>query len=260
MKTINKIQNSLAGLTLFSLLTGCMPCYYSPNSQNVTLFTQKWDGNGTFNFQFGGLSVGLNGQGALALTDHMGIMGNCNYYTGRGEKGTLNGADYSCTFSGKMGEIGLGYYLPFKGKAVFETYAGIGRSRVSTEYEIFDGDGSSSIGTTSFFIQPAIGYYNKHVQLAFSSRFRIINFRDVKYNSGLGNGAKEPVNDLQKYPTAAFFEPAFTLRSGGRNVKFQLQAMFSVPIDNSKIVIYDPVNINIGIVFCIHPKKKSNPL
>jgi hypothetical protein len=257
MKTKTRILSAMTLVVLFSFLTGCMPCYYAPNAQNVPVFTEKGDGNGTFSFQFGALSVGMNVQGALAVSNHIGLMGNYNHYSGRNESGTLNGEDYSSKFKSNMGELGMGYYHTFHDKMVFEVYAGIGGSRIDTDYERYDGDGSSSIGTTCYFIQPAIGYYNKHVQLALSTRLRIINFRDVKYDSWLGTDARESIIDLQTYPTVSFFEPAFTVRVGGEKVKFQAQVMGSVPIGYADVVINDPVNINIGIVFCIHEKSKS---
>jgi hypothetical protein len=43
---------------------------------------------------------------------------------------------------------------------------------------------------------------------------------------------------------------------GGEKVKFQTQVMFCVPIGYADVVVYDPVNINIGVVFCIHGKNK----
>lgn len=257
MKTMIKIQHALAVLALFSLLTGCMPCYYAPNAQNVPVFSEKGQGNGTFSFQFGPLSTGWNVQGALALSDHIGIMGNYNHYSGRDESVSWDGTDYSTKFKSNMGEIGLGYFYPFEGKFVVEAYGGLGGSRINTDYERWNGDGSSSVGTTSFFIQPSIGYYKKHVRLAFSTRFRLLNFRDVKYQTGSGSDPLENVDYLENMPVQGFFEPAFTFRAGGEKVKFQAQAGVSIIMSHAYDIEYDPMNFNVGIVFCLPGKKKS---
>lgn len=257
MKTMIKIQLAIAVLALLSLLTCCAPCYYAPNAQNVPVFSGKGQGNGTFSFQFGPLSTGWNVQGALALSDHIGIMGNYNHYSGRESSGTWNGEDYSTKFKSNMGEIGLGYFYPFKGKFVVEAYGGLGGSRINTDYERWNGDGSSSVGTTCFFIQPSIGYYKKHVSLAFSTRFRLLNFRDVKYQTGLGSDPLESLDYMENMPVQGFFEPAFTFRAGGEKVKFQAQVGWSIIMSQSYAIEYDPMNINFGVVFCLPGKKKS---
>jgi hypothetical protein len=256
MKTMVNFLSLIILVGIFSLLTGCSPCYYVPNAQNVPVFSEKGQANGALSFQFGPLSTGANVQLALALTDHIGLMANYNHFSGRGESGTWYGDDYSSTSKSNMGEAGLGYYHPFQNKMVFETYAGIGASEINTEYERWDGDGSSSVHTTCYFIQPSIAYYKKNIRLAFSSRFRVINYRDITYNSMLGEGAKLGLIDLQQNPAYAFFEPAITFRAGGEKVKFQVQAGFSVILDQSYVMEYDPVNINIGIVFSLPGKKK----
>lgn len=257
MKTSIKSISLLALISLFFALNGCMPCYYSPNSHNVPVFTGKGQANGTFSFLFGAVSTGANVQGAVAITDHIGLMANYNHFSGRGESGTWNGEDYSSTSTSNMGEVGLGYYLPFQNKMVFETYAGIGASEIATDYERWDGDGSSTVHTTTYFIQPSIAYYKKNIRLAFSSRLRAINFRDISYNTRLGDDAIQGLIDLQDYPTYGFFEPAFTFRAGGKVAKFQIQVGLAVPLGQTYVIEYDPVNINIGMVLSLPGKKKG---
>jgi hypothetical protein len=257
MKTKINFLSALTLAGLFAFLTGCSPCYYAPNAQNVPVFSEKGQGNGTFSFQFGPLSQGWNVQGALAISDHVGIMGNYNYYSGRQSSGTWNGEDFSSDFKCNMGEIGAGYFQTFKDKFVVEAYGGLGGSRVNSEYERWDGDGSSSVGTTSFFIQPSIGLYKKNIRLAFSTRFRILSYRDVHYDAGLGGGPESEMTNLDNMSATGFFEPAFTFRAGGEKVKFQAQVGLSIRMSQSYIFEYDPLNINIGVVFCLPGKKKS---
>jgi hypothetical protein len=255
MKTMIKFLSALTLAGLFSFLTGCTPCYYAPNAQNVPLFTEYGQGTGTFSFQFGPLSTGCNVQGALAIADHVGIMGNYNHYSGRESSGTWNGEDYTSNFKSNMGEIGAGYFQTFKDKFVFEAYGGLGGSRINSEYERWDSDGSSSVGTTSFFIQPSMGLYKKNVMVAFSTRFRILSFRDVQFDKGLGSGPESELIDLDNMPAKGFFEPAFTFRAGGEKVKFQAQIGLSILMSQDYIFEYDPLNINFGVVFC-YPGKR----
>jgi hypothetical protein len=255
MKTMTKILSAMTLVVLFYLLTGCMPCYYAPNAQNVPLFTEKKQANGTFGFQFGSLTIGYNMQGAVAVSDHIGLIANYNHFSGKGNKGTYMGEDYSSTYKGNMGEFGLGYYYPFKNKFVVETYAGIGTNTIKTAYERYDGDGNSSLHFNSYFIQPAICVYRKNIKVAFSSRFRLVDYDKIQFDSWLGESAKSVLIDIKNNPDAWLFEPAFTFRAGGEHVKFQAQIGISVFMGNSEISIYDPLNINFGVVFSIHGKK-----
>jgi hypothetical protein len=259
MKTKINFLSALTLAGLFAFLTGCSPCYYAPNAQNVPVFSEKGQGNGTFSFQFGPLSTGWNVQGALAITDHIGIMGNYNHYSGRESSVTWNGEDYSSEFKSNMGEIGAGYFQTFKDKFVVEAYGGLGGSRINTDYEGWNGDGSSSVGTTSFFIQPSMGLYKKNVRLAFSTRFRILSFRDIQYNSSPGGGTQSGLIDLDNMSAKCLFEPAFTFRAGGEKVKFQAQIGLSVIMSQDYIFEHDPLNINFGVVFCLPGKKKAEP-
>jgi hypothetical protein len=255
MKTMINFLEVIALTGIISLFTGCVPSYYAPNAQNVPVFSEKGQGNGTFSFQFGEMTSGANIQGALAVSNHIGIMANYNHYSGQ-ESSLFDNSDY-VRYKCNMGELGIGYYYPFSGKFVFEAYGGIGGSRVNAEYSSWDGNGNgkASIGTTSYFIQPSIGFYKKHVQLAFSSRFRLLDFRDFNYSSGVGIETREDLSELDHLTPQWFFEPAFTFRVGGKIVKFQTQVGFSIITTQDYIFDYDPININFGIVFSLRGKK-----
>jgi hypothetical protein len=178
----SRFYKLFSGVLYVLFIEGCIPCYYAPNAQNVPLFTEKKQANCTMGFQLGLLSVGLNTQVACAVTDHIGLMVNYNQFSGRGESFTLFGEDYSTQFKGRMGEFGLGYYHKIEKKFVFETYGGMGTNKIETVYDNFGGNGTSTLKYLSFFIQPAMGYYNKNIQMAFSSRFRLLNYNSIRRN------------------------------------------------------------------------------
>lgn len=257
MKKLTKIRIGPALFVLFLGFTGCQPCFYAPSAHNVPLFTEKGQVNGTASYQFGTISFGWNIQGAVAVTDHFALMGNYNHYRGNAKTSPWFEEEFESFFRSNMGEGGLGYYMPFGDQMVFEAYAGAGGSSINTDYDWYDNTGTSTVKTTCYFIQPAIGYYNKHMQLAFSSRFRFVDFRDISYSSTLVEDAKEYLDDLQLSHVSTFLEPAFTFRIGSENVKFQLQTMFSLPVGDMEVTEYDPFNINFGIFFFIQKKKNE---
>ena len=239
------------------LMIGCTPCYYAPNAHNVPLLHEKGQGTGSFSVQFGPLTTGLNVQGALAVSNHVGILGNYNHYANRNNTSEED-EEYGTKSKCNMGELGVGYFQPFKDKFVFEAYAGFGGSRINTDYsDYWVGNGTSSIGTTTFFVQPSIGFYKKNICLAFSTRFRTLTFRDAKTSSDLDEYVKDDMNILDRHSAFAFIEPAFTLRTGGEKVKFQFQVGWSVLLSETYLFEHDPMNFNFGIVFCLPGKGKS---
>jgi hypothetical protein len=240
-------------LIILATINGCVTCSYAPSAQNVPLFKEKNDANLSTAFKFGLLTIGCDLQGAYAISNHIGLTANYNYFNGREETG-IYGDDYSGTYKSHLGEFGLGYYLPFKDKMVFETYGGMGWSKITEKYEINYSPASISLGSTFYFVQPAIGFYHKNVEFAISMRGKLVDFNKGQFDPWLG---------LNQYyysqisHVAFFIEPAFTFRAGGKNVKFQAQAGFVLPTIEEDILTYDPVNINIGLIFSLHGKKKG---
>jgi hypothetical protein len=220
------------------------------------LFREKKEANGTFSFQNGTISIGMNMQGALAVSDHIGIIANINHFSDKGVELDIDDEDYSTKIKGNTGELGVGYYLPFAKKFIFETYGGFGRTNIKTTYEWASVARNSTVKATSYFLQPAVGYYKKNVRLALSARFRVVDYRSVQYEPELDLFAQETLIDLQNNPTVCLIEPAFTFRAGGEHVKFQTQVGLSFLLGKDSMVIYDPLNVNFGIVFSIHRKKK----
>ena len=246
----------LTGCLLFVyILHGCMPCYYAPSAQNVPLFQGKKEFNGSAAFQTGTYTMGYDFQGSLAVTDHLGVTANYSHYSGKGSL-REDDDDFSSPSKGNMCEFGMGYYLPFKKIGVFETYAGYGSCTTKTDYAEY-GYGGSTVHSSSFFLQPAIGLHKKHVELAFSTRFRILKFDRVDINYYAGHDPLYTVDDLQNNPVVCFLEPAFTSRFGGENFKFQFQIGISQLLSKSAYVDYDPFNLNLGLIFTIHGKKNN---
>jgi len=238
MKTMIKISNALIVVVLFCLFTGCA-CYYAPNAQNVPMFSEKGQASASGSFQFGEATYGFNAQGAVAVSEHVGMIGNYNFYSD----------DYMTTSN--TCEIGVGYFDNFgkKGTSVFETYAGIGAGRVKIDMD----DRLQLVNTTSLFIQPDIGFKRDNFRMAFSTRFRLVHFNIIR-DDGSSSGYYIYENWTDNFNTG-FIEPAVTLSFGGKTVRFQYQLMLSFAV--GEIVYYDMLNNNFGLVFCIPPKKKA---
>lgn len=117
----------------------CQPIYY-PNTVNTPMLTGKGDVN--IGGHYG--TSGINLQGAVAISDHVGIMSNTSYL-GEGEDGE----------SPFYTELGVGHFKKVGGKGIFEIYAGGG---LGNEYN-------------RLFMQPSIGLHTNALDLSFATRF-----------------------------------------------------------------------------------------
>jgi len=239
------------------VVSSCAPCYYAPSAQNVPLFTEKKQGKLSGGYKIGSYTQGCDFQTAVSITDHLGIIANYSFFKGR-DAVIDDNKDYSDRFRSNMFEVGMGYYQVFHQKMVFEAYAGYGSDNIHNDYTSEYGGGSSSLHSSSFFLQPALGVCWEHVELAFSTRLRVLNFTKADYNSKNHSSSWYAINDIKLNPVHAFIEPAFTARFGGENVKFQIQVGISNHIGRETAIDYDPFNFNMGLVFRFKGKKKPD--
>jgi hypothetical protein len=247
----------LSWMTPLMLITGCLPCYYAPNAQNVPLFKEKNQFNGSAAFKVGMYSIGTDIQAAASLTDHLGIMANYSYFTGKKSTLQLQEHSYDTKFRSNLIEFGMGYFHTFEDKFVAEIYSGYSSDNIKTEYDRTDTRGNSTLNYSSFFLQPAIGFYKSNIELAFSMRYRLVNYNRIELSYNIEGEMKDQLLKLKDEPLCSMLEPAITFRAGGEIVKFQFQAGISIFFDQPEYFDYDPLNINFGIIFT--PKfKKGN--
>ena len=110
------MRKSIIGIFLIAFpLSSCSPQFYTPNTQNVPLISEKGDNR---------LSVAGNGnqvelQGAYGITDAFAVQANGGWFLPRKEDNGNGG-------SGNFFELGAGYYTPVMDHFIFETYGLIG--------------------------------------------------------------------------------------------------------------------------------------
>ncbi len=214
-------------------LNSCLSYYYVPNSHNVPLFQDKKEVRVTMGGSMGENFGGAEIQGAYSLTKHIGIMAN----------GFFNSQGYY-SGGGYFVEIGSGYFKSFNSKIVFETYGGFGFGE-TTNLNILGA--KSWVNYSRYFIQPSIAYASENFDIAFSSRFCGLDFRDV-----------DDLYLLDKEPLSTFsylFEPALTVRGGWQLIKFQFQIGYSENLNNPTLM-QEKFNFNIGISISIIDENK----
>jgi hypothetical protein len=254
-RAANRVLLSAIGLAFIYFLNSCAPCYYAPAAHNVPLLKEKKDFRASGGFKLGSYTWGCDFQGALAVTNHVGLLLNYSHFTGR--ESSFDNTKLTDS-KGNTFEIGAGYYLPFKEHFVFETYGGYARSKIQSNHDSYLNYIESDVISQSFFIQPAIGMHTEHIELALSPRFRMLDFTKLQYNEHQNGEPDTDLKDLKNLQNLFLFEPAFTFRVGGETVKYQMQIGTAIPMGGSGYPQFDPLNLNFGIIFYVHGKKKSS--
>lgn len=236
--------------------------YYTPNAQNVPLIDEKAEGGGSFSFQKGLYSRGLNLQTAFSPLNHLGFMLNYHFLSA---KYSYEGSWWSSLYSDEgevkrnFFEVGMGYYTKVQEKSVFEVYGGVGWGSAKFEnygtYYYNYNRIRGKVTDNRYFLQPAFGWiFNEHLELAISNRFCLLYYKDLTVDGGIEIELDEllNVNDNPLF----LIEPAVTFRVGGENIKFQYQVCLSNYIGNYT-GYYDPLAMSFALFFRIKGKKQE---
>ena len=255
-------MNVISAFIALYLLSGCSSIYYAPSAQNVPLFEKKKETNLSGDFRMGAYTKGYDFQAAVAATDHLGITTSFSHFSGEEENYDWYYGDIQTTpYTSNTFDIGLGYYLPFGKKFVFEVYSGYGTSTFKSNSGGSTNTGIIKVHSNCFFLQPEIGLRTKHFELAFSDRIRVNSYGNIQYEVGYAGHESDYWDDeMNQNPTVCFLEPAFTLRAGGESVKFQFQVGPSFLVSKNWFIAHDPLNLNFGLFFRIGGKKEADPV
>lgn len=230
----------IVSITTIISFTSCHPKYYIPNTQNVPLLKEQKQ----LNLSVAGNSNQLEAQGAYGLTNHLAVMVNAALYIPK-DDGNGNGG------SGKLAEIGLGYYTPVAENFIFETYGLFGVGTVenyfpSTVIEFPGTTGEINAYMFRYGIQPNIGYSGTYFTAAFSTRLVGLNYTQI--NGNLTYEGSNQVTYLNSNKSSFLIEPALTIRGGIEKVKLQLQVTRSFNLSHTTFM-QDYSLFTIGLNF-----------
>jgi hypothetical protein len=252
---MNQISVCFAA-TVLLLFTSCATLY-KPNVVHSPLLKEKGEMHVAGALSLVG-SANTNLQGAVALSENMGIMVNLmqhsrnRYYEAAEEKLRMF-----------AGEAGIGYFkkLGKDGEFLFQSYGGfgMGRSRAVIENTSQSDFPEMSGKYLNFFIQPGIAYVSKHIDVAFDTRLNRVQMFDVRaylYETfEWWNTDYTLYNDTTL--SFAILEPTLTIKAGSPAFKgiFQLGATLPVYHPNeyysvSSSDIFAPfMKMSIGIEY-----------
>ena len=237
MKNLN--PQLLISAILISVVLGMSACapVYVPNSANIPLIKEK--GEVKANFSVG--SHGLDISAGLGVTDKIGVIGGASFNAI--ETPTPQDSITIDNHSHNFYEFGVGRFLKFNEKGLFEIYAGGGFGNSVNRSNFFDDNLGKMLWEYNyykFFIQPSIGVVTRNFEAAFTMRANYVMFSEFK--SGENTHASADNN--------LFIEPIVTTKVGGEGFKFILQLGLSFPAVQNPIPIdedfHKPFLISMG--------------
>ena len=231
------------------LLLSCCSPLYVPTLHNAPLFTKAGEAQAAM--QYG--SSGLDLQAAVAVTNHIAIMGNYSYQNVNKDTVT-NFFDSNNYYNHTFYEAALGYYQN-EGKLCYEIFAGYGKGE-SSNYDSYTFFGSQEQAVRGqyyrLFIQPSIGLNKQIVHVAFSTRISAVDFTQFSTATKTVTVDKE---------LKIFLEPGVTAKFNFLDNRLfaTVQAGFNAAITNDAYYKTRPYTIGTGIGFRIGGLRKNKP-
>lgn len=206
-------------IILVMSITSCAPRYYAPDTHNVPLFS----GKGETNLEVAGNTERIEIQASHAITSNIGLKANGGFLLPRNFETSRGG-------SGRMMEIGVGYYTPMKGKWIFETYGNVAFGSAENVSEgntidILDVEGMLTNKFKRFSIQPNIGFKTEDIVFAFSTRFGGLFMSD--FEGVLNFNGVDQKSYLMRNDAHFLIEPALTIKGVWNNFTFGAQMGYS---------------------------------
>jgi hypothetical protein len=170
--------------------------------------------------------------------------------------------------SGNLIEFGAGYYQNLGTDFIFETYGLIGFGGLKYEEEngynsFYSSDSNYGNISASIFrlaLQPSISYSSKYFTASFSSRIATLNYSnitgDYRY---FDEGYYYWTDYLKANNSHLLFEPGLTIQAGFKNLKIQLQYVYSYNLTESDFT-QDHELLSIALKLDVNTKKKAIPI
>lgn len=219
-------------LLIAFILTSCQ-LMYMPTINQAPMLSQKGELKASATM---GSYLNFEIHSAYAITDHIGIMANGNYYSNR----VLNqNKNYTIEQSNYGSDIGLGYFTRFNTSGKFEIYGGAGMGRINGQAtnQTTNEHESVSGNMNRFFLQPALGGVFNSLFLKDMQNEYIVALRFSGVN----------MFDETKY----FADPCLITKTGNKKIRLVTSIGYSLQISQSKTNYWNhyPMILGFGLEF-----------
>jgi hypothetical protein len=201
---------------LIAAVSACSPVYYVPNSHNVPILQSRGDGS----IAARASTLGVEVQGAYAISDHIGLMVN-----GAGGHQVNESQQNPGSGDQVFLEAGVVNFHSF-GRFVWENYAllGVGHVKNDLEWTVRDSPGTTGkieADFVRFGVQPSLAWRSRHFDAIASLRLSGLKHSNVSGNLVFDH--TNQVSYLDSIGNQFLLEPALTIRAGRDPLKLSLQ-------------------------------------
>jgi hypothetical protein len=241
-------------ISLFQLF-GCTYAHYRPTVMNMPNFREKNEVLLAVNANTTTQSIGVDVQGAYALTNHLFVQGNyMNISDVVSVAKESGGFDFYSSGSQEAkrsftsGEYGVGYFTTFRTQGTFSIVGGYGVGKMENTVE----KGTYSADFSRIFLQSSLGYREKDVEFIGSLKFFDLNYTNLNYFE-VSSSANLPYDKFNS--SVPILETGCTMRVGGEKIKFQMQATTATSLVSAPFFKYDWLTLSAGICVQLNTKK-----
>lgn len=160
----------------------------------------------------------------------------------------------SIRYRGSRFEFGLGYYLPFGGRGLFDVYGGVGFG--SIERDNLEGYfGNYDAKYYQIFLQPSIGFYANDVfEMCGGVKINLHKYSSFKTDTvKFRYEFTDPQVDIEE-PTFLMMGPFMNLNVGYKYAKFNMQFGANFSASKPYIRMESPLYLSMGVTFAIAPR------
>lgn len=225
-------------LLLALVFASCSPVYV-PNIRNSPMFTKAGE------VQIAGqIGNGIDGQAAVSVSEHFGLMGSYNYI----ERTTSTPDDEDDFLRHRFFEGGIGYF-DNQETMFFEVFVGYGRGEGFSSGNFF-GIENAEGKYERYFIQPAFGFNRRTVHVSFVPRISMVDFKEYTYGTTTFKVDEEP---------RFFFEPGVVARVNTANNLFFFTFQGGLSVSATELYFdHRPFQFATGIGFRFNGMKPES--
>lgn len=239
----------MRAILLFVLIafTGfsCSPIIYAPSTQHIPNLRGKGDVELEAAYIVTENTEGGSAAVAVAVGDQDGVGFSMNLMYGAeddNDKGRLNSFELYYVRQGLISD---------NQKFMWGVAGGLGYTDTKWNSE-YIGDFKS--GYLRPNVLPSLGFVSRNFEVMISGRLSYVGYLSNNYNAL----SEEIANDFIENGNQVTFEPALTLRGGGKRVRVQMQYVYSTFRANlSDLYFYDISVFTMGLQVYLHGKRAN---
>lgn len=248
-------------LIILVFVCSCAPRIYLPDRVNAPMLREAGEVNLTSSLKIqnstnsSNFSVSPSFDFAVSPIKNLGIIAGYRHtsrYTN--DDNSDNYYQDSAHYTGNKYELGLGYYLPFGNRGLFNIYGGGGLGTIKRQ-NLRPYDGNYDAKYYQIFLQPSIGFEAGKV-FDFCGGIRMNYHKYYDFNADSASYQYSFTNPSTNitYPFFLLLDPFINLNIGYQYVKFNIQFGANFTVGKPGLSIDNPMYLSMGLSLNLAPR------